>query len=66
MYLLGSLRAYDVMGDVIIVGRVHSGSVEEAESGTDLFQHVVQVRGTGEDDPREWLKDALVAFIEGM
>lgn len=66
MRLLGSIYAYEVMGEVIVTARVWDERKETAETGKDLLTAKTQFSGTGEDDPRQWLLDALVGLIEDM
>lgn len=35
-------------------------------AGSLVLQESTTIRGTGESDPREWLRDALVALLESI
>lgn len=58
-----SVQAFDCLGQVHVAASVRQNTgVGEVN---DLVLHVfTDFQGTGEDDPREWLKDALVALVE--
>jgi len=54
-----------------MLGHVHvSAEVRQQESGDEPSTVVLHVNstveGTGETDPREWLRDALVALLEEL
>lgn len=66
MRLLGSIYAYEAMGRVVVTARVWDERRETAERGIDLLTARTEFAGTGEDDPREWLRDALVGMLEDM
>ena len=58
--------AYDVM-DMVHVAVVIRGSIEGAEEGVEWYPlAATSVAGTGEDDAREWARDALVALLEAL
>lgn len=60
------VTAYDVM-DSIHVALVLYGSEPALElSGEVVLTSTTTVRGTGESDPSEWARDALVAALETL
>lgn len=62
-HLIGNLHAYDVMGLVHV-----EATVTDYDLPIDHEDRVIHVStefdGTGESDPREWLRDVLTAYLE--
>lgn len=58
------VTAYDVMDQVWVGVTVHSQE-DVLSTGSSVVLHMSeQVTGVGESDPREWLRDVLVALLE--
>jgi len=62
-HFIANISFYDCMSEVMLAATVHDldgpeGSLERVLTCSD------QVPGTGEANPREWLRDALVALLE--
>lgn len=66
MWLSTSLNAYDVMGNVHISCVVRGLSDGPLQSFETLLECAATIDGTGETDPREWLKDALIGLLETL
>lgn len=65
MFTTASLEAYDCLGEIVIFARVRQQEDPVGQaSAYETFS--CQVRGTGETEPREWLKDALIALVETL
>lgn len=58
------MSAYDVMDQIWVTLSLHSQQ-DVAEGAADALAHIsTTVAGVGESDPREWMRDALVAALE--
>ena len=60
------VTAYDCL-DQIVISTVLSGSSDNLSptSGESLVLHS-SIRGTGQLEPREWARDALLAALEDL
>jgi hypothetical protein len=65
MFTQASVHSFDMLGHVHV-----SAEVRQQEGGDEpssVVLHVnTTVEGTGETDPTEWLRDALVALLESI
>lgn len=59
------LTSYDTLDRVHSTVRLFSYDGLDS-AGTLVLQESYTFRGTGEDDPREWLRDQLVGIIEAL
>lgn len=60
------VTAYDMLDQVTVVLCVYS-TADQVEGGSQLvLQRGTTVQGTGELDPTEWARDALVAALETL
>lgn len=60
------LTAFDMLDQVhIVLGVFQSDGLSEVPH-TLVAQRVLTVRGTGESDPFQWARDALVAALEDL
>lgn len=66
MWFSASLFAYDALGQVCINGRVYGDDGLGERQMHELLSCAATVSGSGEDDPREWLRDALIALLEEL
>lgn len=57
------LAAYDVMDRVKVAAAVFDDDTISAER---VFELSTGFKGTGENDPAEWLKDVLIAALERL
>lgn len=60
-----AVHAFDCLGTVHIAVTVHQ-SEGHGDPNSLVLQQSTTVEGTGETDPREWLRDALVAMLEAL
>lgn len=60
------ITAYDVMDLVWITCTLHSQQDVAEGAGTALVHVHTTVSGTGESDPMQWLRDALVSALEAL
>lgn len=60
------ITAYDVMDKVCVAVLVLEAGSFPQESSTVILRSVATVQGTGETDPSQWTRDALVAAIESL
>lgn len=59
------VHTFDCLGNVHIAASVRQ--TDGLTQTSSLVLHVsTDVQGTGEDDPREWLRDALIALLETL
>lgn len=66
MQRIAAITAYDCLGNIQIGARIRSyDSFDEGGGTLELIQAQV-VQGTGEDDPKRWLRDVLVALAETL
>lgn len=61
-----SVHAYDVMGNVFVTASVQRQEGTTEGSTVLVLQASTTFAGVGEDDPREWLRDALVGLLERL
>lgn len=67
MWSHGTLKIYDMLTEVVVVANVY-----QSENGLELsdprpfYRAATQFPGSGEENPAEWLKDALIALIETL
>ena len=66
MYYLASLHAYDAMGYVIVGASVKESTGAPGSALEVVFTTSTRLDGVGEDDPRRWLRDALVGLAETL
>lgn len=66
MWYVTTINAYDALDRVVVAAVVRATAGGTGDPILDVFQHVTTVQGAGEDDPREWLRDALIALLEDI
>lgn len=63
MFTQASVHSFDMLGLVHVSAEVRQ--TEGTDEASQVVLHVNStVEGTGETDPREWLRDALVSLLE--
>lgn len=65
MRLRAHLSAWDCMDTVHVSAAVYDDDVPSNGERLPVVSTKCVIQGTGEDDPRQWLIDALVAALEG-
>jgi len=60
------VTAYDMLDQVAIALVVLEAADTPQVSTTVVLRSTTVVRSTGESDPREWARDALVAALEAL
>lgn len=60
------LTAYDVMDEVWVSTSLHETRDMPTRPSRAVLHWQVSVRGTGEQDPTQWTRDALVAALEAL
>ena len=63
-YRMTTLNAYDVMDSVHIIVGVRATTEDRTETIETELRYTTTLPSIGEDDPREWLRDVLVAALE--
>jgi hypothetical protein len=66
MGLMGSISAYDALGMTVVTARVWQYDHGQQEGRWVLLERTVELEPSFEENPRQWLIDALVGCIEGM
>lgn len=66
MWYVATINAYDALDRVVVAAVVRASAGGTGDPITDVLQHVSAIEGVGEDDPREWLRDALVGLLESI
>ena len=66
MFTQASLHAFDMLGLVHVTAEVRQTERPGQEPSRVVLHVNSTVEGTGEDDAREWLRDALVARLEDL
>lgn len=61
-----TVHAYDVMDSVMITAVVRSTEGVGLERSPVELRATTTISGVGEDDPREWLRDALIGLLEAL
>jgi len=64
MRYIATLHAYDVMSTQHVTLSVREYPDDPSWSPSTVFECTTTVPGTGENDPRQWLVDALVGLLE--
>lgn len=60
------LSAWDIMDNVYVAVGVYDDSGEREDDGVRCVELKTTIRGTGESDPHEWARDALIAALESL
>lgn len=63
---IATLHAWDMLDLVNVAVHVKTYGPVTLDIPDTTYTNAIQVRGTGEEDDKEWLKDALVALIEAL
>lgn len=67
MWSHGELKIYDILDEVAVVANVYqAGNGLELTDPRPFYRASTQFPGSGEDNPAEWLKDALIALLETL
>lgn len=66
MYYLASINAYDAMGYVVVAAAVRASTGAPGSDLEVVLATSTRLDGVGEDDPRRWLRDALVGLAETL
>ena len=66
MMFIATVSAYDCMESVAVAATVYLAPDQDSPNVQRVYHASVTVQGTGEEDPRRWLRDALVALAEAQ
>lgn len=66
MWYVATINAYDALDRVVVAAVVRATAGGVGDPIEDVVQCVATIDGVGEDDPREWLRDALVGLLEDL
>jgi len=61
-----TINAFDALSTVSIAATVRATAGGAGQPFETVLQCVTAIDGVGEDDPREWLRDALVGLLEAL
>lgn len=64
-HMICKIHAYDVMGEVFVHAQVIDADLSQSSNERE-YHHSETFTGTGEDRPDEWLRDVLIALLEGL
>lgn len=64
MRYFANVYAYDVMDSVQITVSLRTVGDQEEDTLSVVLHTATTILGKGEDNPREWLRDALVGALE--
>lgn len=65
-YYMASVNAYDALEEVHINVTVRQAGDSHESPVTSVLHLRTVVQSVGEPEPREWLRDALVALLEAI
>jgi hypothetical protein len=63
---IATVSVWDMLDDVVVTCRVTTYDHFNSDAPQTTYLGRAQVKGQGETDDQEWLKDALVALIETL
>jgi len=66
MWYVATINAYDALDRVVVAAVVRATAGAVGDPVVDVLHHVCTINGVGEDDEREWLRDALVGLLEDL
>jgi hypothetical protein len=66
MWRTATVHAYDVMDQIFISVSVRATTEDRSETIESELRLTTTIEGVGEDDPREWLRDVLLAALESI
>lgn len=66
MWYVATVNAYDALDKVVVAAVLRQTTGEVGDTMHDVVQCVTTIDGVGEDDPRQWLRDALVGLLEAL
>lgn len=66
MQHVATVHAFDVMTEVRTTAVVRRYDGMRRDASDIVFECTTTFPGTGESDPIEWLKDALIALLETL
>lgn len=66
MWYIATVNAYDALDRVVVAAVLRATAGGTGDPVEDVLQCVTTIPGVGEDDPREWLRDALVGLLEAL
>lgn len=66
MYRVARIQAYDVMTEIVITAQVKTYDDLATDAPPAEIYWQTTVDGVGEEDPSEWLRDALVGLLEAL
>jgi hypothetical protein len=61
-----SLHAYDVLDEVHVVLRIYTADGYPGAASATVHTCATTFSGKGEEDPRDWARDALTAMLEEL
>lgn len=64
MWYTATMYAYDAIDKVVVSATVRATSGYAGAPIAEVYSTVATTQGVGEDDPNQWLRDALVALLE--
>jgi len=66
MWYVATINAYDALDRIVVAAVLRATAGGVGDPMEDRLTCVTTIPGVGEDDERQWLKDALVGLIEAL
>lgn len=66
MYCTATVNAYDALDKVMIAVVLRQKELGPTGASSTVETLATEIDSTGETDPREWLRDALVGLLEAL
>lgn len=66
MWYVTTINAYDALDRVVVAAVVRATAGGVGDPIINVLEHVATVEGVGENDPTQWLRDALVGLLESL
>jgi hypothetical protein len=66
MRYTATITAFDYMDQVGISAVVYEFPEKPGDGAERVYHRTLSVRGEGESDPEQWLKDAVISLLEDM
>lgn len=66
MMFSATVTAFDYLDQVGVSAVIYEMPLKPGDGAERVYHKTVTVRGEGENDPEQWLKDAVIALLEAM
>ncbi len=66
MRYITSIHAYDCLDSVVYACKIREYKDYDDDPSEEVVTQAGSIKGEGIDNPREWLKDVLIALLESL